>query len=194
MLRFFVAFVFCMIASGTVFAASTGLDVLSRFVVLGGLSQHSSVSFGYIDVSGLPVSNGRIRMGPNASINNNIPEFSLAGGHTAGHVALYQDIGNIEIRCTRTLHIANGIGDTVFINRVRISLVSASGWGAASDCNNLTGAPAATYDLTADPASILDIFIGARLRINNGNPLNSMGVYNSSNPGGEFIELEVTVL
>lgn len=190
---FLLLFLFC-VAPGIVVAASLNLNATSRFVPIGGIATISTLNFGDISVSSLPTSNGRILLHPNNNINNNIAEFSLTGGHTRGHINFVQDTGNIEIRCTRRLRIANNAGDTVFINRVRIALSTPSTFGAANNCNDLSGAPAATYDLTSDPASTLPIYIGGRLRFNNANPLNSLGVYNSSNAGGEDFVIEITVL
>ena len=193
MLRVLLISIFCFLSSGTAYAASSVLDAVAAFIAPGGILKRGDISFGDIIVSTFPTATGDVRLHPDGGIDSDIPEFTLIGNENPGHVEYFQDAGDIEIRCSDNALLSNG-SDLVRIDEIRIAFPTASAWAGASVCNGTAGAPAGTYDLSSDPDATLNIFIGARLRIDGANPLNNPGAYNSGNAGGTVIEIEVTLI
>ncbi len=191
----FIGVLCCFLGlSSPSYAGNAVIEAIIGFVMPGGIFKHADISFGDIGVSNLPTSNGEVRLHPDGSIDTDIPEMTLSGGHNAGHVEFFQAAGDIEVRCSDAVFLANDNGDTVRISEVRIAFPAPAAWGVSSVCNGIAGAPAGAYDLTADPDPTLSIYIGARLEFDGANPLDDIGAYNSSNAGGEMIELEITLL
>lgn len=193
MLRVLLISIFCFLSSGTAYAASSVLDAVAAFIAPGGILKRGDISFGDIVVSTFPTATGDVHLHPDGNIDSDIPQFTLIGGENAGHVEYFQDAGDIEIRCSASALLSNG-ADLVRIDEVRVAFPAATAWAGASACNGTGGAPAGTYDLSSDPDATLNIFIGARLRIDGANPLNNPGSYNSGNAGGTVIEIEVTLI
>jgi|TARA_R110002124_G_scaffold139676_3_gene303876 hypothetical protein len=185
--------VFCFLSTGTAYAASSVLDAVAAFIAPGGILKRGDISFGDIVVSTFPTATGDVRLHPDGGIDTDIPEFTLIGHENAGHVEYFQDTGDIEIRCSANALLSNG-SDLVRIDEIRIAFPTAAAWAGASACNGTAGAPAGIYDLSSDVDATLNIFIGARLRIDGANPLNNSGTYNSLNAGGTVIEIEVTLI
>lgn len=193
MWRIFYISIFCFLSTGTAYAASSALDAVAAFIAPGGILKRGDISFGDVAVSTFPTSTGDIRLHPDGQIDTDIPELTLVGGGNAGHVEYFQDAGNIEIRCSANAMLSNG-SDLVRIDELRIAFPTAAAWGSASTCNGTGGATVGLYDLSSDPDATLNIFIGARLRLDGANPLNNPGSYNSTNTGGTIIEIEVTLI
>ena len=191
--KFSIALISCTLCfwSTQLFAASISLQAGTFFGTGGSFAATSDLNFGFIDYT--PTHTGRVRIHPNGNVTTHgASGLEPTGGHTAGYAEYLQNTGNVEISCTQRIWLADTNGNRLRVNQIRLSFGTPQSWGNSERCRG-TGTVIETYDLTADPAHLLRIYVGGQLRLNN-DAIVAPGTYNSSNPSGQSITIQVTVI
>jgi len=146
------------------------------------------------DVEFSTVHKGRIRLTPSGALKltNSPSGLVLTGTGQSGRVRVRERTGVIEIRCSNTATLADSSGNTIPISEVRVSFPTAKGWGNALTrvCNGVGGAAVDIYDLTADPANNLNIYVGGKINVN-GSAIQSSDTYSTANAGGVAVTIDV---
>jgi hypothetical protein len=169
------------------FAATTTIEAVADFITGITLDNEVDMDFGTVEYTATAGSTATL--GTNGTVTY-AGGFSGNGTGAAGQVRASGDVGaDIEVRCDTSAILTND--DVATINAVNIAVSFTPGThAAASLCNGVGGAVAATHTLDANPANNVMYFGG----ILDGNTVANFipDSYSTANGGGDDIEILVT--